>query len=108
MFWDFSLILQFLNQFSVIPAAKSREYTEYGIHRIQRITKIMLKIHDSNSRVLMIPVEIPSVIDSIQNQLRTPPELATQHKELPHIMLAEVAVSNRQYSSALHICLAWA
>jgi len=42
----------------------------------------------------MIPAEIPSVIDSIRNQLRTPSELATQHKELPHIMLAEVATGN--------------
>ena len=43
--------------------------------RIQRITEVYgnnIEIHDSDSRISMIPTEIPSVVDVIRNQLRTP------------------------------------
>ena len=55
-----------MNQFSVIPGAK------YG--ELLKFTKIILlnKNHDSDSRISMIPTEVPRVIDMIRNHLRAP------------------------------------
>ena len=58
--WNFSLI--------------SAENIQNSVHRIRRMTKVYennVKIHDSDSRILVIPSGIPSVIQ-IENQLRTP------------------------------------
>ena len=44
------------------------------MHRIwitTEVYEINIEIHDSDSKISMIPTEIPSVVDVIRNQLQT-------------------------------------
>ena len=63
----------------MIPA----ENIQNGIHRIRRVTKIN-KIYDSDSRISVIPTEIPNVVDVIWNQLRIPRIDQTRCVNLQH------------------------